>query len=355
MDEQPSLTGMVQTPRSPGLRARSATILLPLFVILACQASDVLRAIPDGASPAIGTGALRAPTNVAATPTSFTTVDVTWKDVTPNESGFQVFRSGTPGPGGFVLVGSSPANFPGWNDTGLSGSTQYCYEVRAFRESGGKTSFSEFSNISCTTTPPPPSPPPPPPPSPTEAPILTWVVPVDSVTILLNWQDNSSNEDGFRFERSIDGGTTWSVAGAATASTTSLTVSDAFAERGVCYRVFAISASGDSPPSPVECATPPAAPTNFTLTVIGPGEVELSWNDNSAVEETYEIWVLYGACCYPGSGCDAQQWEYPIATLGANVTRYRTGLTSSACQPKSVAVVAIALGYVVKSEYIGVP
>ena len=144
---------------------RPSRILLTLVILAACQASEALRVLPDEASTAMSGGMLTAPTNLTATPLTFSQVRLTWSDASPNESGFQVFRSAAAG-GGFTLVTTTGPSVASWTDTGLTGSTQYCYQVRAVRENGSNQVYSSFSAASCVTTAPPPPPPPPPPPGP---------------------------------------------------------------------------------------------------------------------------------------------------------------------------------------------
>lgn len=333
---------LAQPIQNRDLGGRLAKIVSSLLVAAACQAPEVLTVLPGDASPAVSGGSFRAPTNVVATPTTFSRIDVTWRDASPNESGFQVFRSGASG--GFALVSTTAANTAFWSDNGLSASTRYCYVVRAFRTIGTKATYSDSSNVSCATTPP----------GAPGAPSGTWAAPVDSATISLQWGDGSWDEDGFRVERSTDGGATWRPAGTVAPNILSWTGGDPLAEQRPCYRVIAFNESGDSGPSTASCALPPAAPSNLAITLIGSGEIELTWSDNSAVEEMYEVWVSHGADCCAG-GCDAGWYEYPIAGLPANTTRYRTTLASSACQPISVFIMATKLGNVASSGYVLVP
>jgi hypothetical protein len=112
----------------------------------------------------------------------------------------------------------------------------------------------------------------------------------------VTWIDQSSNEDGFRIERSSDGGRTWIVASPASANAYELVDGDRISEQEVCYRVIAFNGSGESPPSNTLCTTPPAGPTDLTWT-----EGVLSWSDNSVVEDGYEIWMMdAGGVAYEG-------------------------------------------------------
>jgi hypothetical protein len=325
-------------------------VLSAVLVAAACQASEVLNVLPGNALTANARGGFQPPTNVTATPLSFSQVRVTWTDVSPNEAGFQVFRSATTGA---AVVYTSGPNVTSWTDSGLTASTSYCYKVRAFRENGSNQTYSDYSAFSCVITPAPP-PPPPPPPAPPGAPDQVYAEPVDSVTIRLTWRDGSSNEDGFRVERSVANGTTWTTVGTVAPNVLSFTQNDPLAEQGVCYRVIAFNVVGDSPPDYPNCAVPPAAPTNFGLTVTAPGEIELSWTDNSSVESHYEVWVAYGdPCCVI---CNAAGWyEYPIAALPANTTRFRTMLESTACQTIYVYVAASVDWSMRTTETLAVP
>ena len=131
-----------------------------------------------------------------------------------------------------------------------------------------------------------------------------------------SWVDNSSNEVGFRVERSTDGGTGW-----VTVSTTAVN-STAFAdysfptEQLACYRVFAFNGMGDSPPSNIACDARPAAPGSLTFALVDSATVDLAWADNSGFEDGY---LVMGTWCY--------DFFAPIAVLPANATSVRLDLS----------------------------
>jgi hypothetical protein len=121
--------------------------------------------------------------------------------------------------------------------------------------------------------------------------------------VTVDWIDNSPNEDGFRIERSLDGGSTWNPAALVPASVRSSVDEMRTSEQQVCYRVFAYNAVGDSPPSNSDCTTPPAAPSD--LVARGAdwyGDPNLLvWVDNSAVEDGYEVqrfWCEIDGCAF---------------------------------------------------------
>jgi hypothetical protein len=147
--------------------------------------------------------------------------------------------------------------------------------------------------------------------------------------VTISWIDNSANEEGFRIDRSIDGGAVWNLVATAGANNTAAGDLPGVAEQQTCYRVIAFNAGGSAPASNTACTTPPAGPTNLIERLVDAQTVELSWTDNSAVEDGYQVW-LRGAwwnCCPDGGACDAGVYEgvVPIAALSANSTTYRYG------------------------------
>jgi len=99
---------------------------------------------------------IAAPSNTTASSISESRVDVSWRDNSRNENGFELFRSASGANGVFSLVGNAAAGVNTLGDLGLNPSTQYCYKVRAFGRSGNRTRYSDFSNPACATTAAPP-------------------------------------------------------------------------------------------------------------------------------------------------------------------------------------------------------
>src|SRR5688500_17908117 len=116
---------------------------------------------------------------ITATAVSWNQIDVSWAR-TPSATGYELYRFG--GGGDYALLTSIAAPVTSFSNTGLTGSTQYCYQVRAVKTTGRNTTYSGLSGNECATT----SPPPVAPPSETEA------VPQGSM-ILVRWKDNSDN------------------------------------------------------------------------------------------------------------------------------------------------------------------
>lgn len=89
-----------------------------------------------------------APSNLVATPTSATHVDLTWQDNSNNETEFRVEMKGGPAAPSFTDIGSVPANNIGVGISGLDPSTSYDFRVRARNASGN----SGYSNTASATT-----------------------------------------------------------------------------------------------------------------------------------------------------------------------------------------------------------
>lgn len=265
---------------------------------------------------------IAAPANAGATAISETTIDVVWLDKSDNESGFEIHRSSSGANGAYTLLATTAANATTYRDAALVAATQYCYQIRAVRTTGNRKSYSSFSNTACTTTAsPPPRPTPPPPPVP-EAPsgARAWLAGSSSVDV--TWVDNSANETGFRVYRSADGGSTWVLAFTEVTGTGHANVYGE-TERLDCYRVVAFNVTGESPPSNTACTTPPAAPSNPVATPVGT-ELELTWNDDSAVEDGYQVWIYTSSCCTAICNTfDPYAGEWVLAELPANSTRVR--------------------------------
>lgn len=215
------------------------------------------------------------PTNLAATAVDQQAVDLAWTDNSAVEDGYEVQRATAQG-GLFSVVAQLAQNAAKYRDAGLSTGATYWYRVRPVRNGGG---LGDFSNVASAA----------PTPGPPVAPAATNATPTFVGGVGITWIDRSTNEDGFRVERSFDAGATWVTVFPLRPNTTSLgDFYGAPSEQYVCYRVFAFNGLGDSPPSNTDCTTPPAGPSGLTATAVDQS-IRLTWTDNSAVEDGYEL------------------------------------------------------------------
>ncbi len=273
----------------PWCRSRLILPLVVAFVVACDRRGPVEPALDLRAANAPGS-TLNAPSNLTALAVSMSRIDLSWQDNSSNENGFEVQRSTTGPSGAFSLRASLPANTTAFSDSGLTASTQYCYKVRAFQTKPTKTYFSAFSATACATTPAPPPPPPPPPPPTPSAPGQVSAGLMTGITAWVQWVDNSTNEDGFRVERSSVDGANWLIVGSigpSSDSWVSFVDTTWTIEQAACYRVVAFNAAGDSPSSSVACTPPLLGPT--LLTMVGD---DLTWGDNSSVESGYQLWFM---------------------------------------------------------------
>ena len=173
-----------------------------------------------------------APDSLNSVAASFNQINLSWKDKSYNETGFQIERSLTSG-SGFNLIAATSANATSFTDLNLSPQTTYLYRVRAFN-TGGSSAYTTETNA--TTLPGPPIAP------------TTLIASAESTTqINLTWADASNNETGFQIERSTTSGSGFSSI--ATVPANSVSYSDVGLTPGTSYfyRVRAINAIGNSP------------------------------------------------------------------------------------------------------------
>ena len=206
-------------------------------------------------------------------------INLSWQDNSPNETGWEVHRSTTGASGDFTLLATLPANTTFYANTGLAQQTEYCYRVRSFRNAGPNTNYGSFFNTSCSTTPALPA-----------APSNVSVKPVESYGVVeVTWSDNSSTENGFYIQRSAGMAGPFETVSTLSANATLFQDYGRAFETQVCYRVLAFNNNGASDPSNVDCTAPPNYPTDLVAQSHDSHSIDLTWSDNSAVEDGYEV------------------------------------------------------------------
>ncbi|MHB8053671.1 MAG: fibronectin type III domain-containing protein [Candidatus Aminicenantales bacterium] len=201
-----------------------------------------------------------------------TEATVNYDDNSQSETGFEIWMDG-------ALIHTTAANVKTYTKTGLNPAETHAFKVRAVNA----TTQSAFTpTINIFTADPPACP--------------TMLTPTVTATTKIrnNWIDNSSNETGFKIERSEISATAGFAlvatlgAGVTTDEDDSLT-----SNKQYWYRSYAYNASGNSGYSNVVTATTWAAisrPSNLTVTaakVNGAYGVECRFNDNSELEDSH--------------------------------------------------------------------
>lgn len=237
--------------------------------------------------------------NLSATVVSWAEIDVSWAS-NPSATGFEIWRSTTGPTGTYGLIGTASAATRSYANVGLTASTNYCYQVRSFKTAGKNTNYSAFVGPVCATTLAPP----------VAAPSETEAIP-QATYILIKWKDNSANEDGFRVEQAAGTAGPWTVVASPPANTTSA-YGYVGTEQQACFRVTAFNAAGPSLPSTPDCTVVPSAPSDLAASSLDGQSVTLTWKDNSAAEDGYEV-----------RRTDAGGAWSVLASLPANSATYR--------------------------------
>jgi hypothetical protein len=247
-----------------------------------------------------------APSSLTATAAASSRINLAWADNSGNESGFKV-ESSADGVN-FTQVGTVASNVTTYAATGLAAATQYTFRVRAYNAAGDSGNTNAASATTQAVAP--------------AAPSALAAAVVSASQVDLSWADNSTNETGFKVERSTDGVNFTQVATVAsnitTYSATALTSGTTYTFRvraynGVGNSAYSNTASATTP------ATPPAAPSGLTATNASASRVDVAWADNSGNETGFKV----------ERSTDGTNWTQ-VGTTSANVTTFAaTGLAAS--------------------------
>jgi len=240
-----------------------------------------------------------APSGLSATPISAIQIDLTWSDLSSDETNFHIERSPN-GSTGWTEIGTSPANTPAYSSTSLTCGTPYYYRVRAYR--AGDNQYSAYSNTADATTTDcykvylplilsnyagPAAPPP-------TAPAGLSATPISASQINLTWSDLSSDETNFHIERSPNGSSGWTEIGTSPANTPAHSSMSLTCGTPYYYRVRAYRAGDDqySAYSNTANATTSACPGFNGDFELGPA----GWSESST-----HGWPLIINTGFPGS------------------------------------------------------
>ena len=225
-----------------------------------------------------------APGSLTATAVNQGQINLFWQDQATNEDSFLLERKmGLVGK--FARIAAVGANVKNFADVGLAEKTEYFYRLCAFNTGG----YSNYSNeAGATTLPGPPA-----------APENLSAMPLSNSRLKLAWHDPASNEDGFKIERKKG------AAGAYTSIAVIGPDHQQFADSALAanalyfYRVRAFNVTSHSAYSNEAGATTltnkPAAPGNLTATAASNKQINLTWQDNSANEDSFKIERKKGA------------------------------------------------------------
>ncbi|HEX5457182.1 MAG TPA: fibronectin type III domain-containing protein, partial [Candidatus Nitrosotalea sp.] len=271
---------------------------------------------------------LQAPTNLFALPVSTSRINLSWNAPSNLGSlvitGYEIQRSTNGGTSWSIIVPNTGSTSTVYSDAGLVPSTAYTYRVYAITllvtsPPSNTASATTFTPVTVSTPP---------------TGLVATTASSSQITLSWNTPNNNGGSQitGYKIQRSIDAGSSWSVLTSNTGSTTTV-YSDAglASSTTYTYRVSAINSVGTSSPSNIASATTsvatfaPQSPTGLAATAISPSQINLSWtapsdNGNSPITG-YKI---------ERSINGGSSWGVLISNTGSTVTTYSdTGLVQS--------------------------
>ncbi len=282
----------------------------------------------------------QSPTNLAATSVSSSQINLSWTTPSNNGgsaiTGYKIDRSTNSGSTWSILVANTGSTGTTYSNTGLSASTTYTYRVSAINAIGtsSPSGISSATTGSVVTVPQPPT-------------NLAATAPSSS-QINLSWTaagNGGSAITGYKVDRSIDGGTTWSTIVSNTGSTsTTYSNTGLSASTTYTYRASAINTIGTSIPSNTASATTtgisptvPQPPTGLTSVTISSSQINLSWtvpsNNGGSAITGYKI---------DRSANNGSTWSTLVANTASSGTTYSdTGLVPSTTYTYQVSTINI--------------
>lgn len=234
-----------------------------------------------------------APSACTITSITSTTATITWNDNSSTEDLFRLERSLNGG--GFTFLKNVSANSTSTTST-VSEGNSYQYRIRAERTG---TSPSAYSTSGTSSAPP-------------KDPTGIAISNITSSSLRVTWTDNSSVENNYDIDVQINSSGSW-VNESTLAANTTLYDDSGLTEANVYeYRVRATDTSANSNFIYSDAEQIPLAdPSDCTIDLITFNQANISWTDNSAVEDNYKI----------ERKVNGGSWV-PLATLAAGTTSY---------------------------------
>lgn len=245
---------------------------------------------------------LPAPKDLSLSIINTSRIDLSWTNGIGNTDSIQVLRRAGDGSYTQIVLLSASATSHSDAVTVTTGSS-YTYRVRSYDESTASYSNAAEASIQAILPNVPAS----------------LRANVSNSEIVLNWTDNSNNENGFTIERMADTGVFTSI-GSVPANTTSYTDTGVSAGHTYIYRVRSHNVIGNSAWSNEVTinAWDSIAPANLTVTPVSSGRIDLVW--------TYTGTAGYSTIIERKTGTDGA-WS-AIYTTARGTLRYSdTGLS----------------------------
>ncbi len=219
---------------------------------------------------------IEAPTELLAQSNGIDEIIVSWTDKSDNETGFILERSLNENMSDSVVI-EIARNIESFADNNLDKNTKYFYRIRAINEN----TSSDYSNTANATTD-----------DFVESPSKLEALSVTSSTIILSWEDNSDNEDGFLLIMSLS--IEFSDADTIEIDKDTESFSDQDLEKNTkyFYKIKAFNSNVDSEySSTIDATTNDAlsSPSELVAVPMSPNQIDISWMDNSDDEDKFVL------------------------------------------------------------------
>lgn len=165
-----------------------------------------------------------------------------WQDNALNETAFNIYRSLVPTELGTLL--SAPVNSVSFTDTGLTANTLYYYRIQAVNGAVAGDLSAQISRRTLTV------------PAAPSAPSGLNAVATGTQSVVLGWNDTSTNEDEFIIERTVSSANVWTELGRVGFNVKSFIDGTVMPDVTYSYRVKSSNATGVSTSSSVLVRTP---------------------------------------------------------------------------------------------------
>jgi parallel beta-helix repeat protein len=252
-----------------------------------------------------------APSSLRTTNVGTRDISLRWNDNSDNEEKFLLERSNISG-NEFSVIVTLGANQTSYTDNSLEPLKTYYYRIRAYSQHGYSTYSNELSVTTSALQPP-------------ATPTNLSASDITKNSLLLKWEDNASNEEGFRIHRSLISESEFTQVGSVGANILEYADSGLDPYTTYYYRIRAYNGDGESGNSnELEITTlqlqPPAAPTNLESAFISHNLTRLEWTDNSNNESGFQI--------FRTSVADSINYQL-IHTTNQNISTYTDSLLLS--------------------------
>ncbi len=270
--------------------------------------SGVTLSASSGGTPA-------APSLLRGAATSTTSIQLGWRDGSPNETSFTLARRSLAGTtwSAWATISTRPANATDFANIGLTAGTTYQYRLRACNAAGCSAwTTSPYVSTPATAGVLP------------AAPTGVAGTVLSATQVRVGWTDASTTETSFTVGRRTNTGGVWGAwtdVAAPAANATSYLNAGVVAGRQYQYRLRSCNAAGCSPwvnSGIVTVPAVPAAPTAVGTTVPSATEIRVGWTDASTTETSFTVARAVSVGGVWGAWSD-------VGTTAANATGYTNG------------------------------